>query len=124
VIENRRKSPRLTGSLRATWKRGKRLVEAEVLDFSAEGFYLGTNETIPTGQLMDITVHVGAATLSLLCVSRFVGTTRRGPGIGVSIHVMTPEDAAQWRAFYDDQLAKRKAALPPGVAELIDHKYK
>ena len=51
-----------------------------------------------------------------------MGVTRRGPGIGVSIHVITPEDAARWRTFYDEQLARRKITLPPEIAELLDRK--
>jgi len=105
-MQNRRRTPRVPGSIPVTWRRGGRLIQVNTINVNAHGLLLQTEETIPLNQLMDLAAELPSGPVSFLAVSRFVGQTKWGHAIGVSIHVASARDQEAWLKFY------REAAGP------------
>jgi len=106
-MQNRRRTPRILGTIPVTWRRGARVITTRTINVNAHGMLLQTSETIPVNQLMDLAAELPTGPVSFMAVSRFVGETQWGHVIGVSIHVASANDQAAWLRFY------REAAGPP-----------
>lgn len=120
-MPNRRRSLRVPQDLSVEWKRGARHVEARAANISAHGVLIRTDEGVAVNQVMDLVVHLPGHSVSFLGVSRFVGDTRWGHGVGASIHVMSSEDQVRWASYYERVAAQRVASLPPSVRKLLGH---
>lgn len=99
---NRRRTPRIAGNVRVTWRRGARTVELRAINVNAHGMLLRTEETIAINHVMDLTVHLPGGDASIMAVSRFCGDTQWGHAIGVAIHVVAPNDQAAWLRYYNE----------------------
>lgn len=119
MMRNRRRTLRIPGGCSAEWHRGYRHIAAHVVNVNAHGMLLRTDETVPLNQMMDLVVHLPDGDVSVMGVSRFVGTTRWGHGIGVEIKVASPDDQHRWNRFYQQTSEQRLAELPPHLAKLF-----
>ncbi len=86
---------------------------AQLLDASLHGFLLATEERIDVGYVMDIDLVLPEGSVSFLVTARYVGPTRYGPGVGVSILVATPVELQRWVAHYH-ALVARARRIPAG----------
>jgi hypothetical protein len=107
MLRNRRRTLRVPGGCSADWHRGRRNVAAQVVNLNAHGMLLRTDETIPVNQMMDLVVHLPTGDVSFMAVSRYVGETRWGHGIGVEIRVASPADQVRWTMHYREVSARR-----------------
>ncbi len=114
---DRRRSPRVPCVLPVTWKRGGTSHQLRVLDLNADGVFIETTQPIELNYLMDLVLTLPDGDLPFLAVARFLGASRHGKGIGVAIHVMTPEDRKRWHAFHCGLVQRMIDAMPPGIAQ-------
>lgn len=113
---DRRRTPRLQCDLPVQWKRGWRDVLARACDMNADGIFIRTDETVELNHMVDVTVTLPTGKVTFMGVARFVGATRHGRGIGVSIHVISKEDRERWSAFYQSKLRDLVDAMPAAVS--------
>ena len=97
------------------WKRGWRDVDARAADMNADGIFIRTDETVELNHMVDISVTLPTGKVTFMGVARFVGSTRHGRGIGVSIHVISKEDRERWLAFYRGAVRDLVETLPAAV---------
>ena len=111
MLRNRRRTLRIPGGCSVDWHRGRRNIAAQILNLNAHGMLLRTDETIAVNQMMDLIVHLPNGDVSVMAVSRYVGDTRWGHGIGVEIRVASAVDQVRWNAHYREASARK---MPPG----------
>jgi hypothetical protein len=105
----RRRSVRLPDVLSARWRRGPRVIDVPVLDISAHGFRIATDEWIPINHVMDLELFVGLRPISLLVTSRTVDPTNWARGIGCEILLAAPDDQRRWDAYYQSIVERWRA---------------
>jgi hypothetical protein len=81
-------------------------VVASIRDVSVEGFFLLTPESVALNQMMNLVVTLPDGPIEFFGVSRYVGESKHGHGIGVSIHTMSNQEKTRWYSFH------RAAAMP------------
>ena len=69
-------------------------------EVTGDGFFLLTPEVVALNQVMNLAVMLPDGPIEFFGVSRFVGTSHHGRGIGVSIHTMTREEKNRWHKFH------------------------
>jgi hypothetical protein len=105
-----RRSPRVTCTLPAHWKRHRQRITGDVLVCNEHGMFIQTEHEADIGYLIDVTVEMPSGPISFTAVPRYVGDAGdgRGHGIGVEVHVMEYGDRARWSAHYRRQLARAR----------------
>ena len=104
-----RRSPRVACAMPATWTRRRRPVVGEIKLCNLHGMFIATPVEAEVGFLIDLTVEMPWGPMSCTGVSRFVGETAIGHGIGVELHVMDRGDRELWNAHYRRTLAELAA---------------
>jgi hypothetical protein len=117
----KRRSARIKTTLPVRWVRYLRPIDGEVTDINMHGLFIRTPAEVNVGELMQLQVQLPDGALTLFAVSRFVGVTRKGRGIGVEIYVIDPIDHHRWLQHYDVTLARakqgRRGAFPESGAD-------
>lgn len=114
---DRRRTPRVPCDLPAVWRRGWRRDELRVRDLNADGMYLATDAKVALNYLMDLVIELPDGPLEVLVVARFQGRSRHGPGIGVAIHAIDPDDRKRWHAYHRRLLEQLVDRLPAGIGQ-------
>jgi hypothetical protein len=112
MTADRRRSARVPCDLLVTWRRGGRHLRLRAVDVSARGMMLVTDEPVTVPFVMDLVIALPTAPIEVLGVARFVGDTRHGRCVGVSLLSMSDAESAGWWTFYRAALA---AAARPQV---------
>ena len=69
-------------------------------EVSTEGLFLVTTEPVPLNQVMNLAVALPDGVIEFFGVSRYVGDSEHGHGVGVSIHTMSNEEKRRWWSFH------------------------
>ena len=69
-------------------------------DINADGFFLLTPETVAQNQVMNLVVMLPDGPIDFFGVSRYVGVSVHGHGVGVSLHTLSPHEHTRWRRFH------------------------
>ena len=80
-------------------------------DVSAEGLFLLTPESVPLNQVMNLVVSLPDGLIEFFGVSRYVGLSEHGYGIGVSIHTMSNQEKSRWYSFHRAAVATPATVL-------------
>lgn len=114
-MEERRRTTRTPCDLPVTWLRRGRVAIGCVRDVNADGFFLLTPETVALNQVMNLVVMLPDGPIDFFGVSRYVGVSVHGHGVGLSIHTMSHHEQARWRAFHRAALAPGRGRRPPSA---------
>ena len=98
-MRERGRSTRAPCDVPVTWRRRK-LVVASMRDVSAHGLFLLTPQSVGLNQVMNLVVTLPDGPIEFFGVSRYVGESKQGHGIGVSIHTMSTEEKSRWCSFH------------------------
>lgn len=96
MAPQKRRSPRYPAAIRARWIVGNQAIETTVVSISEHGLFLLTDRDIEPGMLMQLTVELSDGVHRMIVVSRFVGQTAEGHGIGAEIFVAAPTLRKSW----------------------------
>lgn len=102
----RRRTTRVPCEVPVTWRR-RNAVLAVMRDVNADGLFLLTTESVELNQVMNLVVTLPDGPIEFFGVSRFVGDSGHGRGIGVAIHTMSDQEKQRWMRFHRGWLEAR-----------------
>ena len=108
-MPERRRSTRAPCDVPVTWRRRKPVV-GSMRDVSADGLFLVTSESVALNQVMSLVVTLPDGPIEFFGVSRYVGESQHGHGIGVSIHTLSHQEQLRWRSFHRSATKTRAPA--------------
>lgn len=104
-FSEKRKYRRVKSRLKVTWFRGTGPVDGFAINISADGLFLEIPDCpIEPNTLMRLRITLPGGSVKAIGVSRFIGDTATGSGVGVLLRAMASDDRVRWLNFYQDLL--------------------
>jgi hypothetical protein len=107
----RRRTPRVSIKIPVRWIHLPHPTCAFAANINAHGLFLVTPKQAAVGELMDLEAELPDGKLRMFAVSRYVGVTLAGHGIGAEIFAITPSDSWRWMNFYRHELGRAGVTL-------------
>jgi len=119
--KSRRRTERVACQIPARWNRAGGTVELTIGDASEQGVFINTREAAAPGALIQLEVVLPAASITMCLITRFVGATQSGSGIGAEIYLIGERERSLWSNYYKTLLkASRSAAREKATRAPVD----
>jgi hypothetical protein len=108
--KSKRRSERVPCCMTVRWLRAHNPVEMMAKDANQHGMFLSTHLTIQPNSLMQLEVKLPSGPITVFAVSRFIGQTGSGFGIGIELFLLDEPARKAWNANYRALLLESRRA--------------